>query len=616
MHIRPERPETNQLVAAAPASPPLAGAEERTRVFLESAPDAAVIVGSDGEMLLVNGQTEALFGYDREELVGRPIEMLLPERLRHAHVGHRRGYLSDPRTRPMGAGLELAGRRKDGSEFPVDISLSAIETDEGRVAMAFIRDVTQRKVAEEKLAYQAMHDSLTDLPNRSLLKDRLDQALARSRRTGRTIAVLFLDLDHFKVINDGRGHAVGDQLLVAVAHRLRSVVRPGDTVARFGGDEFVVVFDNLGNPWEASQLSERLMGVVEAPMEIDGTELFVTASVGVAVAGPGASAGSLLRDADTAMYRAKETGRGRVELFDEVLRQRADRRLEIAAALRHAIQRRGFSLAYQPVVSLADGRIVGAEALLRWEHPEWGSLAPARFITVAEETGLIVPIGAWVLEEACRQAVRWQAESPTAAPRWVSVNLSARQLVEPSLVETVGQTVARTGIEPDLLHLEVTESVVMDDVELFLERLLGLRSLGIHLSVDDFGTGYSSLSYLKRFPIDTLKVDRSFVDGLTTPGNDASIVAAVVALARALGLTVLAEGVETPEQLHEVRHLGCDLAQGFFVTRPLPGSGLAALLHRWDDAAASALLAGQAGGRGAGHEVALAAGRSLVPPGR
>ena len=552
--------------------------EERFRVLLDSAPDAAVIVDANGRMVLVNGQAERLFDYRREELVGQAIEVLLPERLRAVHVGHRDGYLADPRTRPMGAGLELAGRRKDGTEFPVDISLSAIETPDGHLAMAFIRDVTARKEAEEALTYQAMHDALTGLPNRLLLEDRLEQALARARRGGSTLAVLFLDVDHFKVVNDGRGHAVGDELLIAVARRLQSVVRPGDTVARFGGDEFVVMCENLSGGVEAVGLSERLTEAIEPPIAIDGTELFVTVSLGVAVAGPTASAESLLRDADTAMYRAKETGRGRIEIFDQALRSRANRRLEVAGALRYAIERDELSVVYQPVVSLADGAMVGAEALLRWKHPVWGDVAPGGFISTAEETGLIVPIGSWVLEEACRQAARWAEVRPDHPPLWVSVNLSARQLLVPTLTDSVAEVMERTGIEPAMLQLEVTESVVMDDVDFFLEALYRLRGLGVHLSIDDFGTGYSSLSYLKQFPLDTLKVDRSFVAGLGTPGHDASIVAAVVALGRALGLAVLAEGVETAAQMDEVRRLGCDLVQGFYITPPLPPGPVHALI--------------------------------------
>ena len=543
--------------------------EERFRVLLDSAPDAAVIADASGAMVLVNGQTERLFGYRRDELVGQPVEILLPERLRGVHVGHRDRYLADPRTRPMGAGLELAGRRKDGTEFPVDISLSAIDTPDGHLAMAFIRDVTARKEAEEALTYQAMHDALTGLPNRLLLEDRLAQALARAGRGGSVAAVLFLDVDHFKVINDGRGHAVGDQLLVALARRLESAVRPGDTVARFGGDEFVVMCEDLSGAVEAVGLSERLTEVVESPIHIDGTELCVTVSVGVAVAGPAATAESLLRDADTAMYRAKETGRGRVEMFDQALRDRANRRLEVANALRHAVERGELHVAYQPVVSLHDGSMVGAEALVRWKHPEWGEMVPADFIPTAEETGLVVPVGSWVLEQACAQAARWQEARPSEPPLWVSVNLSARQLMVPTLTDSVAEVMERTGIDPSMLQLEVTETVVMDDVAFFLDGLRRLRALGVHLSIDDFGTGYSSLSYLKQFPLDTLKVDRSFVAGLGTSGHDASIVSAVVALARALGLAVLAEGVETEGQLAAVSHLGCDLVQGFFVTPPL-----------------------------------------------
>ena len=552
--------------------------EARFRALLDSAPDAAVIADADGVVVLVNGQTEHLFGFSRDELVGQPVEVLLPEQYRRAHVGHRERYLREPTARAMGAGLELFGRRKDGTEFPVDISLSGLETAEGLVSMAFIRDVTSRKETEDALTYQAMHDALTGLPNRALLVDRLDQALQRARRTGSMLGVLFLDVDHFKVVNDGRGHAAGDQLLVALARRLTSVVRPSDTVARFGGDEFVVMCEDLSGEDEAVRLSERVIGCIEEPLELEGLELSVTVSLGVAVAGSEATAESLLRDADTAMYRAKETGRGHVEKFDQVLRSRADHRLEVAGALRHALERDEMSVVYQPVVSLRDGIVVGAEALLRWRHPLWGEVPPARFVGTAEETGQIVPIGSWVIEQACIQAARWHAANPGDPPLWVSVNLSARQMLVPSLPGTVADILERTGVDASMLQLEVTETVVMDDVDYFHEVLSRLRALGIHLSMDDFGTGYSSLRHLREFPLDTLKVDRTFVAGINGPGHDASIVAAVAGMARALGLAVLAEGVETPDQLAEVRRLGCDLAQGFFITPPLPPGPMLALV--------------------------------------
>ncbi len=484
---------------------------------------------------------------------------------------------------------ELTLVRNDGSPVPVLAQLLVHRDNDGRMEFfsAVMHDISERKQFESALAHQATHDPLTGLPNRSLLLERLGISLERARRRGGRVAVLFLDLDHFKVVNDSLGHALGDRLLLAIADRLASALRPGDTIARFGGDEFVVLCQDLHGRADAIAIAERINGAVSGPFVIDEVEVFVGMSIGIAFPDrltAETDPATLIRDADAAMYRAKERGRGRWEVFDNAMRASAVDRLDIENALRRALERRELRVHYQPVADLRTGEVVGVEALLRWEHTERGLLLPGEFIAVAEETGLIVPIGSWVLEQACRQLVRWDAAVPTATPLSLAVNLSGRQLGHPGLVDGIGEVLGETGIDPARVELEITESVLMDDVEMSQDTLARLRGLGVRLAVDDFGTGYSSLSYLRRFPVDLLKVDRSFVDGLGSDPSDSAIAAAVISLAHTLGLHAVAEGVETAEQLAELRALGCDRAQGFLLARPAPGDAVAELLAqgpRW-----------------------------------
>jgi diguanylate cyclase (GGDEF)-like protein len=430
----------------------------------------------------------------------------------------------------------------------------------------------------EELRDAAVHDALTLLPNRILLVDRLEQALARQLRGGRDVALLFLDLDRFKLLNDSRGHAIGDQVLVTVAERLRQVVRPSDTVARFGGDEFVVVCEDLDGVADATGLAERIAGALEVPFAVAGGEVFLSVSVGISMARAGSSAEELLRDADAAMYRAKEQGRSRIEFFDEGMRTEAGVRLEIQNALHRALERDELRLLYQPVIDLPTGRMVGVEALVRWAHPEQGMLPPGLFIPMAEELGLIVPIGEWVFAEAAHQWARWQQSAPQNPPILLSVNLSTRQLRDPGLVEAFRSIIEETAIDPTCVCLELTETVLMEDADLYIEPLRDLKALGLRLALDDFGTGHASLTYLKRFPFDILKIDRAFVRGLGRDSADGAIVKSVIDLAHALGLQVVAEGIEDREHLVELRALGCDLAQGYHFARPLPAVAISALL--------------------------------------
>jgi len=465
-----------------------------------------------------------------------------------------------------------------------------VQSDEGQVFtqadLSFLEAVANvvgsaidRIRTEEELNYQALHDPLTGLPNRVLFQDRLALSLARLERQPATIAVMFVDVDNFKVINDSLGHDQGDSLLVMIAERLLTAVRPGDTVARFGGDEFVILCESVLGEIEAVGIAERIRELAATPLTMDGRDYVVTVSTGIAVAtAHDTSASYLLRDADAAMYQAKEAGRARTAMFADSMRTQAVRRLETELALRTAITHGEFRLHYQPIVNLPDGSIAGVEALVRWEHPTEGIISPAEFIPIAEETGLIVPLGEWVLGEACRQARAWRQGQPGLEHLTVSVNLSGRQIAQPDLVSVVANILADSGLHPDGLVLEITESVLMGDAEYAITVLQSLKNLGVQLSVDDFGTGYSSLSYLKKFPVDVLKIDRTFVDGVSTDGEDSAIVQATISLAGSLGLTTVGEGVETLAQVEALTRFGCDKAQGYLFSRPLPPSAVTEVL--------------------------------------
>jgi diguanylate cyclase len=438
----------------------------------------------------------------------------------------------------------------------------------------------ERKRAEVELTHQALHDALTDLPNRALFYDRLGQALARLDRHDGALAVLFCDLDRFKVVNDSLGHGAGDRLLVAVARRLLSALRAGDTAARFGGDEFVVLCEDVEGELQAIAVAERIAAALQEPFRLgEGMEVHVRTSIGIALAtDSGARAEALIRDADAAMYRAKERGRAGYEVFDDEMRDRAVRRLETETSLHRALERGELTLCYQPQVRLATGDLVGVEALVRWSHPERGPISPADFVALAEETGLIVPIGAWILEAACRQAALWAAEWPRAARVRMAINLSARQCASAEIVATVAGAIERTGVDPGRICLEITETAMTEALESKAAVLRSLKELGIALAIDDFGTGHSSLRALRRLPVDQVKIDASFVAGMGQSDQEAAIVSAVIGLAHALELETIAEGVETIAQVDRLRALGCDVAQGFYFSEPLRPEELGAML--------------------------------------
>jgi len=432
----------------------------------------------------------------------------------------------------------------------------------------------------DELAHMAFHDALTGLANRALLIDRLERAVARANRHHVHVGVLFLDLDNFKTINDSLGHEAGDQLLIAVAERLRTCMRAEDTAARLGGDEFTMVLEEIGDASDALAAAERIRAAFISPFYLGERDVYVTTSLGVAVSRPGQeSADDLLRNADVALYLSKTTGKARHTLFEASMGEIALERLELETDLRQALERREFRVVYQPIVSLSDGRVAEVEALVRWQHPTRGLILPARFISLAEETGLIVPIGSWVLEQACRQASIWQAQYPAETALVISVNLSACQFQQSDLlIADIRRILDVTGLDARSLKLELTESVLMQDADASLETMQALTSLGIRLAIDDFGTGYSSLSYLKRFPVDTLKIDRSFVAGLGQDAQDTAIVRSVVALAKTLSLNVTAEGIETSLQEGELRALGCELGQGYLFARPVSAGEVDLLL--------------------------------------
>jgi diguanylate cyclase (GGDEF)-like protein/PAS domain S-box-containing protein len=551
---------------------------QRLTDIFEATEDFVGICDTAGEMLYMNAAAKRLFGLGPDDDPGgRQFDGLFP-----TSVAERINVEIRPTIERDGRWSgELALARPGGGVVPVTAQLLMHPGNPGEEPYfsAILHDISERKAFEHRLAHQAAHDPLTGLPNRVLLLERLEAALARARRHNHRVAVLFLDLDHFKVVNDSLGHGLGDRLLIAIAERLALALRPGDIVARFGGDEFVVLCEDLVSPQDAIAIAERVDEALAAPFVIDDTEVFVGVSIGIALPDDAdAEPETLIRDADAAMYRAKDRGRARWEMFDNAMRASAVDRLDIENALRRALERRELRVFYQPMIDLRTGRIDGVEALLRWEHPERGLLLPGDFITVAEETGLIVPIGAWVLDQACRQVQRWHASSERTGSLRVSVNISGRQLGHPRLVDDVATALADTGIDPADVELEITESVLMDDVEMSAETLGRLHALGVKLAVDDFGTGYSSLSYLRRFPVDLLKVDRSFVDGLGTDPGDSAIVTAIITLAHTLGLSAVAEGVESALQLAELRRLDCDRGQGYFMARPAGGYEIGELL--------------------------------------
>jgi len=708
---------TNDVHADAPGP---SGEEQRLRLVIEATPNAMIMVDRHGTITLVNSQTERLFGYQRSEMLGQSVEMLVPQRFRHAHHDYRHGFFAHPDTRAMGAGRDLYGVRKDGSEVPIEIGLNPLKMPEGMFVLASIIDITERLSAERlqrslqagmlrqaildslpfsviatdteglivainpaaeqllgyppqvlvgqsamvmhepaeverraeelsqqtglhipanfqvivasgsrttaderewtyvhrdgsripvniaitamrdeagrvngflKVAYDiterrraeafirhmAHHDALTNLPNRTLLLDRLESAIRRARRHTEGVAVLMLDLDHFKRINDSLGHQIGDKLLLQVSQRLQNRVREVDTVARLGGDEFVIVLTGVHAGAAVQPLIDELMRSVSAPMAIDGHELIVTTSIGGCLfPADGSDPGTLLKNADTAMYHAKASGRSNFHWFTAAMLHQTEEKLALGTALRRAIESDELTLVYQPEISLRDRRIVGMEALVRWSSPRHGEVSPERFIPIAEETGLILTLGAWVLRSACRQCVALQRRVGRSLR--LAVNVSPRQFQQKDLPQMLQKVLDETGLPAQCMELEITEGMLMQSPDESADVLRALRDLGIAIVVDDFGTGYSSLAYLTRFPIDKIKIDRSFVRDIANDAADAAVVDAIIAMARSLDIQVIAEGVETEEQERYLLERGCDEAQGFRYSPGISAADFARLL--------------------------------------
>ena len=549
---------------------------------LELLPHPAFVVEVEGDDVFrfsyVNGAYRALLGAETGK---GELRSVVPANALVAHVRAFARAVSEARSISFEADW---GTGKPARRVAVDVT-PIVDDDGVHWLIGAAYEVTEHRRIEAALAHRTRHDPLTELPNRVMLVEWLDEALAHCA-ADRSVGLVMLDVDHFKIVNDSLGHEAGDELLAVAAQRVARVLRAGDQLARLGGDELAVVCNDAQRVEHVVTLAHRVRSVfAESFVLHDGQEVFLGASIGVAVShGPHDTPARLMRDADVAMFAAKELGRGRVEVFDDTMRERAVKRLEIEGGLRRALVRGEFRVHYQPVVDFARSEVIGFEALVRWDHPKRGLVAPDGFLHVAEETGLIVEIGSWVLQEACAQAARWAAESSDGPPLTVSVNLSARQLAHPALVSVVEGALVATRLDPSLLVLEITETVLMENREHAVAVLQELGRRGVRIGIDDFGTGQSSLGYLKILPVHTLKIDQSFVGRLGKDPEDASVVSAIVQLGHALGLTVTAEGVEDGAQLSELRALGCDLGQGYYFARPQPGEVVRALVHhrfRW-----------------------------------
>ncbi|MHB8743444.1 MAG: GGDEF/EAL domain-containing response regulator [Sulfuricaulis sp.] len=542
---------------------------------VERAADSIFITDAKGVIEYVNPAFETITGYRREEAVGKTPRIV-------------KSGKHDPAFYQKLWGTLLRGdvyrdvfinRKKNGQLYYEEVTITPLTGERSEITnyISAGKDITERMQSQERLHYLAHHDALTDMPNRVLFAERLKQALSRSQWHKRVLAVLFLDLDRFKIVNDTLGHEVGDRLLQAMAARLHSCVRDGDTVARFGGDEFAVFLDDVASPDDVAPIAQKFLEALARPLTVDDHEFFITASIGIGLyPNDGTDPQTLMKNADTAMYRAKQQGGNTYQFYQAEMNAHALKRLDMETHLRRALERQEFVLHYQPQIDLMSGGVIGFEALIRWQRPGSGLVPPMEFIPLLEETGLIVPVGEWVLRAACAQYHAWRAAG--LPPSRVAVNVSSRQFNGGGLIETAGRVIQDTRLEPGVLELEITESVIMKNPQAVVETLRTLSSMGVRLAIDDFGTGYSSLSYLKRFPIDILKIDQTFVRDIITDPNDAAIVTAIITMAHSLDIHVVAEGVETPEQLEFLRARGCDFMQGYYFSPPRPADEIEHLL--------------------------------------
>ncbi len=523
--------------------------------------DLRIVYINDAFLKVTGHRAADVIGRTAQVLVGPKTDLDELTRIREALIRHE------------SVKAELILHRRDNTHFWADINTVPIRNEHGQVThfVSVMREVTERKNAEEQLRRNAFHDPLTGLPNRLLFTERLTQIISRSKQIpGRMFAVLFLDLDRFKVINDSLGHLVGDQLLIAIARRLETCVKRTDIVARLGGDEFTILLDDIQTEDAASHVAERIHQELALPFTLNGYEVFTTVSIGIALSTTDFNhTEDLLRGADIAMYRAKALGKACHEVFDTEMHNEAMRQMQLENDLRRALERGEFRVYYQPIVSLTTGRLAGFEALMRWQHPERGLVSPGEFIPIAEETGLILPMGQWILMEACRQLSEWQKKYPQYRRLSMSVNISSRQFSQRGTIDLLKDVLDKTGLNPALLKLEITETAIMENTESAMEILLALKKMGVQLSVDDFGTGYSSLGYLYRFPMDVLKIDRSFISRVDTDGEKLELVRTIITLAWNLGMDVIAEGVETTKQLAQLKMLKCEYGQGYLFSKPM-----------------------------------------------
>ncbi|RJF98880.1 EAL domain-containing protein [Noviherbaspirillum saxi] len=586
VYLRAIRSERRQFLVAVvrditervKAETVLRESEERFRVAFNQAAVGLAHVAPDGRWLMVNNKLCEIVGYSRNELLNMAFQDIThPDDVVTDWAIARRMTACeiDEKTR------EKRYRHKNGYYIWVNLTSSMVRSEDGtpKYYSTVVEDISRRKQIEEELLHLANHDALTSLPNRSLLLDRLSQALVFAGRSASQVAVMLIDLDRFKNINDSFGHEAGDKFIMEIGRRLAASVRAGDTVARLGGDEFVLIRPDVAQGDAVVILAQQIQEALGRPLTIQGHEFFPSGSIGISMyPKDGEDSQTLLKNADTAMYRAKDAGRNNFQFYAHDMNSRALDRLKLESGLRRALERDEFVVHYQPQMEIASGEIIGAEALLRWQAPGQGMIFPGDFISIAEEAGLIVPMGEWVLRTACTQKKAWH-DAGMRAPMKIAVNLSARQFKHQDIVKVVSRVLEQTGCRPEWLELEITESVVMDNPEAAARTLQKLSDMGVHLSIDDFGTGYSSLNYLKRFPINSLKIDRSFVRDITTDVDDAAIARAVIALAHSLKMTVIAEGVESAEQLSFLREQQCDQMQGYYLSRPVPAPELEKLLN-------------------------------------
>ena len=554
-----------------------AARENHIRKIMDTVVDGIITFDRRGIIETINPAAESIFGYDPGELIGRNVRILMDEPLAADHAGYVEDEADSERTRILGTDYQVEGRRRDGSKFPVEIAVGMLKEGLRRIYIGALRDITERKEHEERLHYLATRDPLTRMPNRRLFAERLEEAITQADESGGKFAVLFLDLDHFKNINDAMGHVTGDMVLQAVGRRLEDCVRDGDTVAHLSGDEFPIILLGIESRADAEAMAAVILKRLSDPFFVDGREIYTTGSIGVVLYPESAGdIGELMRNVDTAAHQAKKQGRDTYQFYSERLSAGVQRRLEIETGLRRALENDQLTLAYQAKVDLGTRKISGAEALLRWESPEIGTVSPDEFIPIAEESGLIVAIGHWVLQAACRDAAHWT--KLIADPVQVGVNLSALQFRHGDLIASIENALGASGLPADLLDLELTESMLVENPEETIESLNRLKEMGMSVSIDDFGTGYSSLSYLTRFPLDSLKVDRAFVANLPDDRDAVAIVRAIISMGKNLGLNIIAEGVETENQVGFLHALGCHVGQGYFFSKPIPAKDFQKLL--------------------------------------